>query len=266
MDSLGARQRGVTLAEAIIAIFLIVAGFVVMAALFDTALRYQARIEADQTAILVAESRMEEVRGWNDQVHGSGGATQFSNWAAVQGTGPDPNYPGYNVTVTVDPGELYSPCSLFELQFPNNQRRWMRNSARTVTVQVDYNGRSFSLVSLIAQPTKEPGTVSVSPSSGQTLGTDATRAFTVTMTDSDGDPLDDIFFDWRTDPTSGPANGVITATRIGDAADLTNHILSSESPPQVVGYGHGTTKMQARAVYRGKEATDLSGALNLLSP
>jgi hypothetical protein len=138
------RPRGLSLAEAVIAIFILTFGFAVVARLFHAGLAYEAHTDAQQMAALVAESKMEEIRGWNWQVHRPGstvpGACAFSDWTAYPDIGapifnPSPNAPDFLVGVNSTLREIYSPCTQFESLYvanpnPDRQPRVAEQAAR----------------------------------------------------------------------------------------------------------------------------------------
>ncbi len=271
MDPLRTR-RGLTLAETIIAIFILIAGFVVMSRLFHAALRYQATIDSQQIAVLLAESKMEEIRAWSRSLHAPRGTQAFTNWNGCPGSSgatPDANYPDYTVSVTTTAQELYSPCSLFEQEFTNPaQRKCLESSARKVQIDVAWKDRVFSLVSLVAAPPGEPAAAAnalrVSPSAPVSLAAAQQQHFTAQAFDSNGNPLPDVTFLWY---VAGVGDGTVAQTREGGASDLLNQIFDATPPPAgplATGVGPGPCVMVARARYRGKDILGVSGPIDLL--
>jgi Tfp pilus assembly protein PilV len=59
------KYTALALTEAIIAVFILAAGFIVTSRLFHQALRYETQISTQQTAVLLAERQMESIRGWS---------------------------------------------------------------------------------------------------------------------------------------------------------------------------------------------------------
>ena len=78
-------RRGLSLAEAIIAIFLMLSGFVVMGRLLMTGMHYQRLVDNEQNAVFLAESQLEQIRGWSAKNHVPAGSVPFSDWSACPG-------------------------------------------------------------------------------------------------------------------------------------------------------------------------------------
>lgn len=114
--TLQSRHRGVTLAETIIACFVLTFAMLVSTALFHTALQHSVRIDRKQQAARIAEQRVEELRSWSRANHGTNGELQFfQGWDAFTGTEESPENPGYLVDTSVDMNfDLFSPASEFE--------------------------------------------------------------------------------------------------------------------------------------------------------
>ncbi len=268
------RRRGLTLSETVLAIFLLVSGFVVMFRLMHAALQYQATIDSQQTAVMLAERQLEEIRAWSWEKHGPGGGGEFSDWTqcpGLGGPGPAEGYPDFQVTVDAVAQQLYSPCSLFEEAYPTaTDRRALDDAARRVTVTVAWRDRSFTLRSLVAAPTGEPAAtdpVVVSPGNPASLAPGAASSLlTAAAYDSDGRELPNLTFVWY---TSGVGDGTINATRDGRRARLVNQIFDSTPPPtgpNPTGVGVGPCQVVARGRYRGKEVRGVSGVQNLNGP
>ena len=186
------KPRGILIAEAVVASFLMLFAFAAAAALFDAALRWESDSGNYRKAGLVAERKMEELRAQASDI-GAGGT--FAGRIDGLIGGPHPDYldaPGFTITVTSLPNRhltipangltpsdgVHSPCSTFFTApgppgaphpfDPNgdHQRnrtyatypfsRPMPQSYRLVQVSVAYgNGpppRTFELVSLIGDP------------------------------------------------------------------------------------------------------------------
>ena len=110
------QYRGVTLAETIIACFVLTFAMLVSTALFHTALQHSVRIDRKQRAARIAEQRVEELRSWSRANHGTNGDLDFwVGWDAFNGTVEDPDNPGYQVDTAIQTDyELFSPASEFE--------------------------------------------------------------------------------------------------------------------------------------------------------
>ena len=96
-------DRGVTLAETIIACFVLTFAMLVSSALFHTALQHSVRIDRKQRAARIAEQRVEELRSWSRANHGTNGNLEFGiGWDAFNGIVEDPENPGYQVETEIE--------------------------------------------------------------------------------------------------------------------------------------------------------------------
>lgn len=264
------RSAGLTLAETIIAIFILIAGFVVMSRLFHTALQYQASIDSQQIAVLLAERKLEEVRAWSKTTHVPLGTTPFTNWSGCPGSSgptPDPDFPAYSVSVTTTAQDIYSPCSLFELEYVTaGDRKCLASSTRRIQVDVTWKTRTYTLMSLVSAPSGQPATnaVLVTPNAAQSIAAGAQRAFSAQATALNGQPLPDVCFLWY---CAGTGDGTVSQARNGKTVDLTNQIYDATPPPtgpQPTGVGAGPCTMVARARIFGREVSGVSGQIDLL--
>ena len=265
-------DRGLTLAEAIVAIFVLLAGVVVMVRLFHTSIRYQTLVDNQATAVMLAEREMERVRGWSRKTHTCPGATAgFATFLSDAYPGKtayqDPDFPGFTIQTQAAANIIYSPCSLFELLYtPATRRRVISTSVRKVTVSVSwgwdpYNGQPLShkLCSLIALPTCDlsaaPAVITVGMTGSTSLIQGATRDVTTSAVDQDGRPLDDLFYEYVIRPQSGDlggGSGSVDDARDGRTSTVRNCIYDAQEPtPGISGYGLGACNVTAQARYRG---------------
>ncbi|MCA9796677.1 MAG: hypothetical protein KC910_32935, partial [Candidatus Eremiobacteraeota bacterium] len=215
-------KRGLALLETIIAIFLLTAGFIVIAALYHTALRHSRVVEEKHIAVLVAERKLEEIRSWSRQTHGTGGTDRFSDdasWATYDGvTTTDPDYPNYSITVSATRHQLFAPSSQFEsVRFsaqddetlvdpplPTDPIKSFDGSTRRIEITVNWGPsvtQQMSLVSLIGDPVRrivpDPSSMNlVMLPANTSIAAGATRDFQVTLSDSTGQPVEDASFTW----------------------------------------------------------------------
>lgn len=274
----GRSRWGLTLAEAIIAIFVLLAGFSIMTRLFHTGIRYQTLVDNQGIAVMLAERQMERIRGWSRQVHQSPGSSlPFSNWTGYPGqiAFVDPDYPGYEIQAEATPHTVFSPCSLFEGIQPASNRRSLDDSVRRVLVSVRWGTLRHLLVSLVALPTDQSAdstsvSVDVNLSGSTTLGPGELRSLQTTATDADGRSIPDLFFNYSVQPTLGPSgggNGALGGPRHGREAVVRNAIYDvtpeSSGGPLVTGYGAGECRVRAVGRYRGWPITGASDAIQM---
>lgn len=264
------KRRGLTLAEAIVSIFVMLAGLVVMVRLFHTSLRYQTLVDNQSTAVMLAEREMERIRGWSRRHHTSPGADlNFNNFLGdaypAKTAYEDSDFPGFQIQSVAVANAIYSPCSLFELLYPAAERRVIRSSARKITVTVTWGWDPYSLAplkhelaSLVAWPTcrvppSPPATATVT-GAGSSIPQGGPLPVTVSALNTDNHVLGDLFYGYIVQPgvgNQGGGFGSVSDERDGRAATLHNYILSGAVPPVVTGYGVGKCDLRARARYRG---------------
>lgn len=270
-------RAGLSLAEAIIAMFVLLAGFAVVVRLFHTGIRYQNLVDDQSTAVMLAERQMERVRGWSRKVHASPGSAQsFANWAGCPGTTAfvDPDFPGHSIRVQHTQQTVFSPCSLFETIQPAGERRAIRESVRRVTVTVSWASREHFLVSLVALPTGRPEADPVTPEvdllGSSNLGQGERRTVTPSTSNSDGRELADLFYNYSIQPVAGDAgggNGAVDGPRDGRAGVVRNCIYdvtpAASGGPLITGYGAGRCVVKAIARYRGRPVQGVSDEIEM---
>lgn len=271
------RLKGLTLAEAIIAMFVLLAGFVVVVRLFHTGVRYQTLVDDQGIAVMLAERQLERVRGWSRKVHASPGSVQpFSNWTGCPGATAyvDPDFPGHSIDVQHAVQTLFSPCSLFETIQPAGQQRRVMESVRRVTVRVTWGGREHLLVSLVALPTGrpelDPVSADVDIAGSNALSPGERRVVTPSATNSDGRDLPDLFYNYSVQPVvgnQGGGNGAVGGPRDGRTAVVRNCIYdvtpASSGGPLITGYGAGRCVVKAIGRYRGRSIQGVSDEIQM---
>ena len=259
-------MRGLSLAEAVVGVFVLLSAFVVLSRLFITGLRYSTLVDNQQTAVFLAESQLEDIRGWSAQTHSPGGATPFSDWTGCPGS-PGPvartGFGGYSIVVNSTVHELLTPCTQWESLYTNPaQRRRMQQSCRRVRVTVSWADRTFQLESLVAAPMAAASTVvsvDVTPSGSSSIPQDTQSAFSATAQGPSG-ALPDVMWVWY---LYGVGDGTLQVDRDGAGARLGHYLLDAASPPAVTGYGTGPCVMRAIGRVRGKHVYGDSGAIDL---
>ncbi len=233
------------MAEAIVAMFVLLGGFTVIFRLFHTAMRYSSVIDAQQQKVRVAQNKLEEIRAWSRQHHQPIGPTLFSDWSAWDNTsGSDPDYPSIRWSVQVTPAALFSPCSLFEqAETVPSRRRRMPDSCKQIVVTADtgLGSPAVRLTTLIGQPSVDPVSTPCEVVVGGlpvTLTHKQDAEFTAALRTTDRQhQILDVFFRWTVDPDSGPATGTFSGPRTGRTTRI-QHLISipQSSGPQHVLY------------------------------
>ncbi|MBI3925648.1 MAG: hypothetical protein HY319_08920 [Armatimonadetes bacterium] len=248
-------RRGFTITEVILASFLLVAGFLIVARLFHAGLSYTARIENRVVALHLAETRMAQIKHW---------ARTHNDWTGFP-DGADPEYPGFDIGVALSEAPLMSPSTELEGAYPGDQRT-MSSSARWCDVQVAWDGGQsrLRLVSLIGdrfRGWKASGPLVVEGAIPSPVTSTAQVTLTATGYDSSAQAIDDLFFRWYVEPEgAGSAKGTITPDRDGRSAVFENKIQLPDGTWQA---STGQCRVRVRAVYKGEERWGETSVINL---
>lgn len=278
--------------EAIVASFLMLFAFIAATQLFDASLRWESSSINDRLAAMVAERRLEELRGWIDR---ECVATGFDNlsWGTVEVTGDSyPESPGFLIDVRTRlpintqpraatgrapiPDGLHSPASQLFAEAPagrNQQRnstwqsypytRHMDGSARLVEVTVRYgtgNGREFKVVSLLGDPIapalapdSDYDPSPVVVSGPANLGA-ATATYDVEVRLPSGQPIPDVTVLWSIEPESTGAAVIRPLDAKGSQIELRRDPNSTPGSRII---------LAAKVRYRGREIVGYSNPINL---
>jgi len=255
--------RGVSLAETVMALFLLTGVVLVLVTLLQTLLRYGRRIEMRSLATLAADRHIEQIRSWARQKTGT--TYNFENlvstYAGTQST--DPEYPGLTLTTQAVLHPLDVPSTALEQ--PYTDRRRLNTSAVLVRVTAAWNGsgqgQPVGVTSLIGAPARLAApTLTVSHVNGAlpipALGNAVFRA---QARDVDNQPLNDVTFHWYIVPQTGNAS-VALNRRDSTEARVTNRV---RYPDGSFGPASGTCLVEVRALYRGRELTGVSSPVSL---
>lgn len=280
--------KGTLLVEAIVASFLFLFAFIASSQLFDASLRWEASSTSERLAALVAERRLENLRGW---VAIQCKTTGFDNldWASQEVVNEiEPDSPGFSITVrtsdrikhtaakpntgrTNPPPGFYSPCSTFYAQAPTGQdqqqdqvwhtypySRDMTDSARLVEITVTWAGgdHEYRLVSLlgdtIAQAVAPSSNFSTSPVviSGPTnLAIGNQANYAIELRLPSTASIPDVTTLWSIKPTSSGQGSLLPL----DSSARTVRLTRTSS---------GTIVLVAKVRYRGKEIVGYSHGID----
>ena len=260
-------ERAVTLAETLVAIFVLTLAIAFVGALLQAGLRHQARSERRLMAVELARKKLTLLRAWA-RTATSGSYYHFdeapSAWASQVGTA-DPDYPGLLVSATVVVETLYSPCSTMEAPYvPLGTARVMSNSAKKVKISVadpTDPGWSSDLVTLVCDPTRNlvasdavrlnvtstippvlspAGSDLNSPAAGSTVDMQAEALY------PDGRPVPDLFFDWYIVPLGG--TGTLRTARDGRTCRFVNGVSTGMANVTT----EGKSVVAVHGTYRGE--------------
>lgn len=247
------RDRGLTLPEALLSIFVLVSAMTLIVTLYHNSVRLTGRAERATSAVALAEKELAALREW------AAVPANYDDWSPmVGGVRTDPDYPGFEVRIAAEPVTLASPST--ELEAGQLDPRLMRRSFMRARVRVTWGAEGrFDLVTLVGDPYRDwdPTTpIQVNPTTvGGVLGPDASQTFSATAYDASGRPIDDLFLSWWVTPQS--SNGTVTHNRPGSSATFTNAIQLRLPTGPITRYARqdGTCEVTARGVYGGLERT-----------
>lgn len=292
--------RGLSLAEVIVSSFILVAGMVVSASLYDSALSQSVRIDRRYRAARAAERRLEEIRSWSQDQQGTNGPKDFTQgWDEFDGkTTTDSDYPEFQVTTRTTPYELYSPSSAFEkiafaAQADDNvpardkkdgKPRVLGNSCRLVLVEARWGtGPKDVLVSrsLITDPVKDYGwkrdelskAIELSYSMPSILGRDDSMRIKATIKDAKGGQVKNAVVTWYIDAASSGKGTLETLDTATDEVEFLNVVKVIKDPEatdpeanMVRSYTGGWVRVVARVRLGGVEAIQKTEKIILQDP
>lgn len=247
------QMRGFSLVESVAASFILLMAIMLTFQLFHSGMQYFRWVEEKSLALNVADQRLAKIRNW---------ARSQNGWSGFP-SGPDPEHPEYNLSVTLANQKLASPC--LELDSNFSQRREMTKTCKLITVKVAWSRGSVELYSLVADRSNRGWSNSNAVKIEGTIPALVTGTTSVSLsakaTDASNNDLDDVFFTWYVEPvgTTG-ALATITPSRDGRTAtfiNLTRRANGSTTPST------GQCRIALRAVYFGVEKWGYSPTINL---
>lgn len=269
------------MAEAIVAMFVLLGGFTVLFRLFHTAVHYSNIVDSRQNKVRIALNKVEEIRAWSQSVHQPVGSEPFNdNWLYWNDkTGTDDENPEIQWKVKVLAHALYSPCQSFEAARPAGQRRTMENSSKQIVVKVNDGDPDGSaalgvshqpvvLTTLIGQPSIDPA--AAANFQVDVAGADANLGhggeagpYTATLS-TGGKEILDVFFHWD---SLGDAAGTIKQTGAGTARQVkVVHVIKVPDGTDIFSVP-GRCRAYATCKFRGYTFTNANGpAIDLHDP
>jgi hypothetical protein len=286
--------RGISLAEAIVACFVMTAAMVVSAALYNSALMHSVRIDRMHRAAQAVDRRIEEIRAWSREQHGTNGPDEFtSGWSAYDNVETvDPEYPEFTIITRVTARDLFSPSSAFEdkafaaqadetvPQELKSQRRQLNNSSYMLEVEGRWGEGprdAFVARTLIADPVKDYGwepdeayraiELSSTPSS---MAPEASIFITAAVKDANGAVVRNAVVQWYVDPKS-TGNGTLRVDpRRPERCEFINQVRVEKNPDDpddvIEVYTGGYVRVVARVRLGGVEAINKTNPIRLDAP
>ena len=248
------KQRGLSLAETVVALFVLLVGCLGSIQMFHVGLRASSMSEKRAVAAFLANKRLTQLQVWaKDPNH-------FANWSGYP-NGPDLDFPDYSISVTHSDYKAYTPCSQVQAASP----RQLLKSLQRVQIEVAYPPFQpedhLRLVSLLGEPPHDLTDVTVLvddsavPSPMAAGGSADLRA----QLRDGGSVIQDALFDWQVAPDTG--NGTISPDDSGRLARFTNEVLLPNGTTTTL--SGQTCSVEAWARYMGRQFTARSGDIHL---
>jgi len=240
------KLRGVSLMEAVVAIFILAGGSLACFTLLIQAFRYQFGSESTNSAVLLAERTLGAIRSWATH------PDHFdSDWSV---------YAHQSVQLAEFPG-LEARVSVGDLEDTHAN---VKGTARVVEVVVMRNSRRVvAMTGLMTSPPRRPratDALQVRPlSPAASLGADQVVEYRAALYDVNDRPIPGVSFEFSQQglaPTPGAGS---LNLQLPDGVKLT-HALSPS------GHDPGQLQVLARARYRGSYYQGTSDPLELLPP
>lgn len=265
-------RAGLTLTETVIATFILLAGFLIIGALYFSSLRQQSQVDAATLSAIVAEKALEDVRVW---------AQNPANFDTLETVYDPYNAQDQGFAIAIEARaavRIFSPCTQLETAFDAADRRAMTGSYKPIQVRVSQGGQVLVLDSLIGDPPRQPrnaAPVVLTPTTPipippASLAQNGSIDFTASLVDTAGQPISDVFFTWSLAPVSG--TGTFTASpRDGRGQTFTHRMMlpdgtwsyapGVDNPPTPI--QPSECKVTANCYYRGKDYTGDSAEVPL---
>ena len=205
------KRRGLSLAEVIIAVFLLSFAALGVLSMARMAFVAQRRNENQLAATLEAQAILAEVRVWASHPD-----NYLGNWSKYGAPFPAPHVPEYRAQVRCLPAgrALDSPCQELEAQWDTANVRRMPRAVVPVEVTVAWSDRESDRVVLttyVGEPRRVPVKAEVVGPIPDTLAAGGAADYSVRVLDAQNRPLENLLFRWSVDAryltTDSPRSG-----------------------------------------------------------
>ena len=249
-------RRGLSLAETVIALFVLVVACLGCVQMFHVGLRSGSVTEKRSVAAFLANKRLTQLQVWAKD------ATHFSTWSGYP-NGADADFPDYGLQTTVSDYTAFSPCSGVQ----GTTARQLLKSLKRVQIDVSYppftTADHLRVVSLIGEPPHSLTGLTVlvddSALSNPVPPPPTAQTLSAQVRDGSNTVIQDMMFDWYVDPATG--NGHLSPDDDGKSARFSNEVLLPlGSSPNTPG---STCSVEAWARYMGRPVGANSGVIHL---
>ncbi len=245
------RARGLSLVETVIAMGILLAGFMLFTRLFVYGVRGMDRGSDLAKAVSLAKSEIARLK--NDGKNNRWGSILAEDGRAFR-------LSGYDVEIEAFEKPCLSPSTQWEQAYlSTSQARELTSAVIQVVVRVKGNGAECTLSNLISRPRLALRTSPIeirNIPSGSIPGRGSVL-LEAELFAADGSSIP-ATFSWQILPGSG--NGTVVSERNGHEATLTNQV---STPFGTIEVAPGTCQVRARAVYFGEEILSDPYTVNL---
>lgn len=239
--------RGLSLAEAVVALFLMSAGVMVAAAAFQRCLVYQRHSLRQREAAVLAENLLTRLKVYRDRFGAS--SQSWPDYWALYANDSFQLENQMQVSLRAQQRAVYSPCLGLETHFLAQARK-LSQSAVDVQIQLRWAagpGGSLQCRTLLAAPAPEVTSLRLQRLDFGTVARDGFARLEVEALDSSGRPLPDLCFAWRIDTDAsthqpGMATLELPDNRRGDRVRVFHRLYR---PDESVTYAGGLTRVSA---------------------
>jgi hypothetical protein len=245
------RARGLSLLEAIVAIFVLTGGSLACFTLLIQAFRYQTHSQQVSDATIAGEQMMEQLRGWAQS------PAHFDTSLEI--------YHDQEFASLHPPGFI---CHSWVSDFKTSDSL-LDGCFRLVTLEVRAGSRPLTrLTGMIATPLREPDQVKVYPETPLALNPHKQAQFYAYLLDVHGKPIPGVSFDWSVQsegPPETPGQATVDALPVNQA--ILTHVVYGPTPPDPnLLLAPGKLRLRASCRYRAENYQGESVVLEMKGP
>jgi Tfp pilus assembly protein PilV len=250
---LGPVKRGFSLAETVVALFVLASSVLVVVTLFDSSLREHRRAEKLARAVMLADRITDRIRAFARDP-----ALFATGWGAYNGvTWSETDEPQFTIRTDCIPAgrEIMSPCQSIEDMHAPAQRK-LSSTLVPVRIRVSWEGggpsREVTVVTEVAEPRRQAQTLVINrvggpPDPVPPLGV---VEYEAQLRDSGGAEIKDVTFSWEVVGVTGNATPAPSlSTRDGRRQAVKHHFYDPRT--QTLIPRPGLCRVTARARYLG---------------
>lgn len=260
-------NRGLSLVETLVAIFLLTGAAFASIALLMEASRAQRLTTETQRALGFAQQSLDRIEAWAREP-----ANFASGWSIYADSSfPEPADPAFVVRIQANPSQpvLVSPNTSLEMAYASPLQRRIASRACAVKATVSWlsvRPRAVVLWRWMGAPLSEVSGLQVNQTAGASspLAVNATATFDARLLDTSSQPIPGVIYYWKLEPDYNNGQpgmaSLETLSRQGNQAVLIHHYYAGDPDnPKVP----GDIGLRAYCRYGGKEWASASLPLSL---